>query len=355
MMRRTRTLLLLLLLLVLGAACSRAAETTARTQDPLAAEIERWSAFLQSEDASGKAWAEVKPASQPELARAQEDLRDGRRLLALLRLSNVRESLATTAYLSQRPAGQRKDMAGLEAEWKRMGGELRDHLGAPSSSALQGVRPAAARALGETALLQVRGYYEASLDYGRNTEPGSGLYYLGNAQAQRELVDFLRTLSAPSPRPAPALRSLRPELNALEADLLAAYRPPVSIDRHGEFIVASSTLKEARELDAAGLHYGALLRYLQAALRVAPLRQPSPRLADSKQDWQARLAAGDVDHSIGRLFLEIAQDDPDNATTAATITADVLPRYFAALEHARPEAPGPEPRATVTLVRWPYT
>lgn len=324
-------------------------------QDPLAAEIERWSAFLQSEEASGKAWAEIKPASQPELARAQEDLRNGRRLLALLRLSNARESLATTAYLSRRPAEQRKDMAGLEAEWKRMGGELQDQLDAPSPSALGGVRPAAARALGETALLQIRGYYEASLDYGRNTTPGQGLYYLGNAQAQRELVDFLRTLSEPAPGPAPALRSLRPELDALESDLLAAYRPPVSIDRHGEFIVASSTLKEARELDAAGLHYGALLRYLQASLRVAPLRQPSPMLADSKEDWQARLAAGGVDHSIGRLFLEISQDNPDNAPIIPIITADVLPRYLAALEPARPEAPRPEPRATVTLVRWPYT
>ncbi len=354
MMRGTRILLLSLLLMTLGAACS----PTAKAQDPLAAEIERWSAFLQSKDAAGKAWAEVKPASQPELARAQEDLKDGRRLLALLRLSNVRESLATTAYLSRRPVGQRKDMAGLEAEWTRMGGELRRDLGgldAPSPAALDGVRPAAARALGETALLQVRGYYEASLEYGRNTMPGQGLYYLGNAQAQRELVDFLRTLPEPSSSRAvspPSLRSLRPELDALEADLLAAYRPPSSIDRHGEFIVASSTLKEARELDAAGLRYGAMLRYLQAARRIAPLRQPSPRLADSKQDWQARLAAGDVDHSIGRLFLEISQDSSEDAPT---LTEDVLPRYLAALEPARPEPPRPEPRATVTLVRWPYT
>ena len=354
MMRRSRTVLLTLLL-TLGAACSRAAETT--PQDPLAAEIERWSAFLQSEAAAGKAWAEVKPAAQPELDRARQSLKDGRRLLALLRLSNVRESLATTAYLSRRPAGQGKDMVLFEAEWKRMGDELRDRLGAPSVSpsvsALDGMRPAAARALGETALLQIRGYYEASLDYGRNTMPGAGLYYLGNAQAQRELVELLRTLSeTSSPGSAPPLRSLRPELDALEADLLAAYRPPASIDRHGELIVASSTLKEARELDAAGLHYGALLRYLQAALRVAPLRQPSPMLADSKQDWQARLAVDGVDHSIGRLFLEIAQDNPDNAPI---ISADVIPRYLAALQPARSEPPGPDPRVTVTLVRWPYT
>lgn len=350
-MRRTRFLPLIFLLLALGTACGRAAETPARAGDPLAAEIGRWSAFLESEAASGGAWTEVKPAARAELDRARQSLKDGRRLLALLRLANARESLATIAYLSGRPR-QARDMAGLEAEWARMGGELRDQLGAPAAGALDEVRPAVARALAEMALLQVRGYYEASLDYGRNTEPGSGLYYLGNAQAQRELVDFLRTLSEPATGKAPALRSLRPELEALEADLLAAYRPPVSIDRHGEFIAASSTLKEARELDAAGLHHGALLRYLQAALRVMPLRQPAPMLADPGVDWEARLAAGGVDHSIGRLFLEMSREDADNAPI---VTADLLPRYFAALQPASPQPARPDPRVTVTLVRWPYT
>lgn len=342
-MMRTRIALLVFLLVALGTACGQAAET----RDPLASEIDRWSAFLQSEAAAGKAWTDVKAAALPGLDRARQSLNDGRRLLALVRLSDVWESLATTAYLSGRPAALRNDLAGFEAEWTRMGGELRGQIAVPS---LDGVRPALARALGETALLQVRGYYEASLDYGRNTTPAAGLYYLGNAQAQRELVDFLRTLSEPSLGNPPALRSLRPELDALEAELLAAYRPPASIARHGEFIVTSSMLKEARELDAAGLYHGALLRYLQTALRIAPLRQTAP--AASTQDWEARLSAGGVDHSLGRLFLELSQDNP---ARAQVITGDVLPRYFAALEPARPATPGPEPRVTVTLVRWPYT
>src|SRR5262249_29785164 len=37
------------------------------------------------------------------------------------------------------------------------------------------------------------------------------------------------------------------------------------------------------------------------------------------------------------------------------VATDVLPRYFAALEPARPAPRLPAPRATVTLVRWPYT
>jgi hypothetical protein len=40
---------------------------------------------------------------------------------------------------------------------------------------------------------------------------------------------------------------------------------------------------------------------------------------------------------------------------ASTILVNVLPRYFAALEASGPEPPKIAPRATVTLVRWPYT
>src|SRR6202035_5658668 len=262
-----------------------------------------------------------------------------------------------------RPAERRSEPA-FEAEWARMGGVLRADLGAPSAAAFDGVRPAAARALGEAALPQVRAYYQASLDYGKSTEPASGLYYLGLAQAERELAAFCRTLSAPSSLPPPPVRDLHAELDALEGELLAAYRPPASIARHGEFIGASSTLKEARELDAAGLRYGALLRYLQAAQRVAALRPPSPTpldlaagaLARRLRELDARLAASGVDDSLGRLFLETAEAEAAaSPSAAAEIAGDVLPRYFAALAPARPEPPKPAPRVTVTLVRWPYT
>jgi len=71
---------------------------------------------------------------------------------------------------------------------------------------------------------------------------------LGVAQAQREFAAFCRTLSSPSSRRAPAVRALRAEIDSLEAEILAAYRPPASIEKYGEFIAASAALKEAREL-----------------------------------------------------------------------------------------------------------
>lgn len=300
--------------------------------DPLASEIERWSASLKSRPANDK----LRQQNEPALARAQEALTQGRRLLAVQRLLEAKENLAIAHYMGQRPAEQRKDMAAFEAEWKRMGDAL---LASPPGT--KDLRPAAVRALAEAALPQVRAYYDASLEYGRNTMPEQGLFYLGAAQAQRENVELLREISAPASRREPPVRSPRPELDALEAEMLAVYRPPVSIDRHREFIVASSTLKEARELDGAGLHYGALLRYLQASLQFEPLRGSAPPPGDLAA-LEKRISEGDVDHSLGQLFLESGQ-------------GQVLPRYFAALEPARPQEPGPAPKVTVTLVRWPYT
>ena len=52
----------------------------------------------------------------------------------------------------------------------------------------------------------------------------------------------------------------------------------------------------------------------------------------------------------------IAASTPAPApANAPAIVSDLLPRYLAALEPAKPAAARPEPRVTDTLVRWPYT
>jgi hypothetical protein len=350
-MRTSRTLILTFLVLMALplVACDRLTVDLQR-EDPLATEIQRWSAFIEKRPPQDQLRQKVEPV----LTRADESLREGKRLLALQRLVAAKEDLAVTSYMRARPTEQRNELAAFEAEWARMGGALRKDF--PAS--LEDLHPAAVRALGEAAFPQVRAYYDVSLEQGRNTTPGEGLYYLGSAQAQREIVDLLRTVSTSSSRREPPVRPLGPEIEALEGEMLAVYRPPVSIDRHGELITASATLKEARELDEAGLRYGALLRYLQAALQFAPLRGPSPPLeAGALSRLEARLSAGEVDHSIGQLLLESAQANvaAGSPATAAILAGDVLPRYFAALEPARPREPGPAPKVTVTLVRWPYT
>jgi hypothetical protein len=350
------------------AGCRPSAAADRLAADPVAADIERWSALLRNHPASDQGWARIEQSAQPGLEGAREALRHGRRLLALSRLASVRVDVGAATYVLERSPEQRRTAAGFEAEWTRMAGPLGDDLGSPSPAALAGVRPAAARAMGEAALPQVRAYYQASLAYGRSTTPQNGYYYLGTAQALRQLVGFCRTLAEDFPRrPEPRLRALDAELDALGAEVLAAYRPPAALDRHGDFIGAGSLLEEARELNAAGLRYGALLRYLQAALAVAPLRPAPPPpdagvIAGRLRELDARLSAGELDHSIGRLFLEMAQAHlagaapHASAATAAAILDDVVPRYFAALAPARPApAAAPAAEVTVTLVRWPYT
>ena len=353
MMRGTRRIVAhgsLLAVLLASVSCG-GADAPPRDQDPLAAEAERSAELLK------KSPAQIRQINEPILQRAEEDLRQGRRELALQRLANLQGNIAALTYRNGITVAQRKDMARLDAEWARMGSVFGDDLGKASSDAFDGV-PAVARAMGEAARAQVRGYYQASLDYGHNTMADQGFYYLGSAEGQRAIAAFCRSAATPSTLKAPTLRSIHSEIRGLEDDMVAVYRPPLSIDRHGEFIVASSTLKEARELDAAGLRHGALLRYLQAAQLFAPLRQPPvPALAADAltaklQEHADRLSAGSIDHSIGRLFLETAQAEP---ATASIIAADVLPRYFAALEPAPPEPPQMASQVTVTLVRWPYT
>src|SRR5262249_7856852 len=134
------------------------------------------------------------------------------------------------------------------------------------------------------------------------------------AFAERDFIAFCRSLSERSGLKPPPARPLGPELDALEAEFLAAYRPPASVDRHSEFNGASATLKEARQLDAAGLRYGALVRYLQALLRFAPLRPESPapaagELSRKLEAFAERLSEAGADHTIGQIFLDAARTD----------------------------------------------
>jgi hypothetical protein len=350
---------------LLGITLASSGSGALEASDPLAVELARWGALVRDTLAEGEIWTEVKEGAGPALARSEQALHEGRRLLALHRLAAVQADLGAALFLLGRPAEERQQAAAFEREWQRVGIELGAATLASSAAAFEAIRPAAVRAIGEAALPQVGAYYDASLDYGRNTQPESGLFYIGAALAQRQFADFCRTLSIPMSLVPPPLRGLGAELDTLEGELVGAYRPPASIDRHPAFILASAAIKQARELDAAGLRYGALYRYLDAVQRVAQARAvaTSPDLhavASRLQDWQERLGEGAVDHSLGRLFLEVAQANLDGAVgsdpmVAAAIAADVLARYFVALEPAAPQPFAPQADVTVTLVRWPYT
>ena len=349
--------------------CVVISTATVRTDtDRLAEEIEKWSSVLAGDTRTDPLWLDAKKSGETSLAQARDELRSGRRLAALELLARAQQSLGAGLYVSGRSEAEHKELRAFEAEWKRVGTVLQDVV-TPNGGAIgmvASVRPALVRALAELSLTQAHVFYEASLEYGQNTEPQFGLYYLGAAQAQRAFINVARSLTTESRGREPRLRSLRPEIDALQGDLLKAYRPPASIDRHSDFIVISAALKEAREQDAAGHRSAALLRYLQAAQRVSMLVSSAtadPGLVKTRLDEGAkRLAAANIDHTIGQLFVErarsaLASDTPkgNGETMARAVALDVLPRYFAALEPSRLTTPAGEPRVTVTLVRWPFT
>jgi hypothetical protein len=339
---------------------------SATPPDPLRADLERWAALLATTQSDDPLWKDIQASSGPELERARLALEANRRLLALQRLGSARGYLEAWSYLSSLTAAQRKDEAVLESEWKRVGKELAADLAPVRAEDFANLRPAALRGMAEAAAMQLRAYYEASLLYGRADGPESGLIYLGLARAQRDLVALYRTASsaAGGSRSVPALV---PRIDDLQGEVLAAYRPPASLEKHSDFIGVSSALKEARELETAGLRDGALLRYLQAAQRFAMLRLGSaPAPADERSGLARRLGeetarpARGGDDSYRQLFLEAAAADlaspasGERPLRAAAVLDDVLPRYAAALQPA--SAPAPVKAAlAVTLVRWPYT
>lgn len=329
-----------------------AATGSSALPDPVAAAIARFTSVIEQSGSRGEIWKDAAGAVRPLLAAAAAASASGRRLLAIERLSRAWPEIEAAEFTASHSKAELSDIHFVETEWRK-NAALRDVTVPP-------IEPAVLRGLAEAALLESRGYYDASLDYGRNTAPQAALYYVGEAKGLQAFAKFAQSLSRRDARKAPPLRSLAGELEALQHELLTMYRPPASIERHPEFIRASSTLKEARELDAAGLRYGALVRYLQAALyggRFASLQSDDAiraRLAEAK----SRLAKSATDDSVARLFIETAEADlesPDRHLVANAVASSALPRYFEAIAPSAATRATPKPLATVTLVRWPYT
>lgn len=357
------------LILVLLPALAMTAPSVSKGEDtagdPLEADLTRWTTYVTNHPETTETWAQVKIVSEPALERAVSAYRQGHRYLALSRLMAVYPNLGASAFMDGFTEEALQDTTAFHEAWQRHATILREDLQPLHPGRFDGIRPAVARAVAEVALPQVREYYIASADFERATDPTSGYFYLGYALAQRDLAAFCRTWTDTQGK-TPALRGLQTELDALEDEVLRAYRPPASIDRHTEFILAGSFLKEARELTAAGLYHGALLRYLQAALRFDPVREDTgphttKELRERLEMLRPRLLAAGEDHTIGRIFLELAESEldaspPDSASAfAVAAVTDVLPRYFAALGPPPSRPDRPSPRVTVTLVRWPYT
>src|SRR5262249_26583219 len=152
---------------------------------------------------------------------------------------SIRLNLAAQKYEVNQSVELHTQMASLEAEWRKIGIQLSPIL-------VSGQRPdwskapAVARAAGESSFLEIKPYYDSSLEYGKSTSPDSGLFYIGSALAQKQFAELCATIRDSQNTGKFAAPNLAAEMDAYEDELLAAYKPPQSIDSHPMFIRTSA-------------------------------------------------------------------------------------------------------------------
>ena len=323
--------------------------------DPLADDISRWKQFLETNKSSSEDWKSIKEGSLPLIEKASKAVAEGKRNAAVHYLAAVRGNLAGSRYVQDHNVTAETKLTTLEEDWKTAARALE----APAKPDLEGL-PASMRAVAEASYSEIKVYYDSSLEYARATMPEYGYFYLGLAQGQLQFVDVLSTVKQDSSVDAPSFPGLAQQMDQLEDELLAAYKPPASIDQHPIFIRTSALIKQARELESAGLKFGALYRLLQARQFLCKVTDPSltvtpEQINANAQQAEEQLKKSQSDQSIARIFLERAMVEPDDAQTAAAIFQKVLPLYHAALQPSKTAKKAVPPVATVTFVRWPYT
>lgn len=313
-------------------------------------------------------WKQLKTNVENGLATIEKDVAAGRLLVALRGLANIRFHLLAAVYSSEHAEAQ-ADLAAFEREWRRMDGELLPAERRQRELAWDNA-PAAARALAESSLGTTRPLYEGSREYAAATAPLYGLFYLGQAQGALDYAQFVRKLRFPEMYAPFAARSIAVEIDRLEQQVEKAYQPPLSIERHRDFIVLNAWIKRAGELDQGKLYYGAMHAYLEAVrslgemLVAAPTGDDLARLKQTAEEFEKQASQPGTDHSIARMFVELAQREIGRAQageaasglSARAILEHSLPAYFAALGRgADTTTTTAKAELTVTLVRWPFT
>jgi hypothetical protein len=164
------------------------------------------------------------------------------------------------------------------------------------------------------------------------------------------------------------LRSLAPELEELEREVMQSYRRLGAADQDNTFVRINASLKVAQDLERERRFSAALLQYLEVfraleALNSMPAESLTPdALKSLGESFRTQLSGGKTDHSGGWLYWQMAQaalesGDANDLKQAAVILHHVAPRYFKYMASLK-ESPAPKIVArevTVTLARWPYT
>lgn len=333
-------------------------------------EIERLQKELKAKPIASSDLSELVPIIENALKDAATNLSAGHLYLSLERLGQAEDLLHGARMIDEKTELVKDSLPAFESEWNAA--DVRLTAFDREAHARNWSRaPVAIRALAESAQGRTHPLLEGGRGFANSTKPRDGLLYVGEAEGQAAFSSFLYALALPRTGTAFPLRSLLPELQALQEKANAAFQPPRSIEMHPRFIALNGTLKFARELDAARDYAGALYQYLEATRHYGMLEAAAPDAA-KQAELRSRLAeelkklpASRRDDSIAQIFVERASgwlNKPDGAATAPdewksvqVMLEQVLPAYSATLKPPPPLQQRAARSATLTLVRWPYT
>ena len=304
------------------------------------------------------------------VSRAKGEIESGRIFAALYRLQSPFSESEMRSYLASKSAISR--LPQFETEWARAGKEIsREDAGLDESRIAK--LPAAARALVEVNRAEGRVFYKSALLYGRETEAGNGLAYVGLAKGNLDFAAWVSSLAFEPAGPS-AARSPKSEIGELEQRVLQAYDRPGKPIPPGQFENINSKLKAAGELDRDGKFDGAVSQYLDAEFYfdlVSSEGRPAENLEAlrrASREALGRMEGSATDQSLGRMIWELAEGNlaperdgsvpPEKLARAEVQLERVLPRYFGLGEKAAAQRPAPDSgpaKVRITLVRWPYT
>ena len=301
---------------------------------PIAAEVVRLKGIL----ASLKLPAADNEFYSGQFSRIERAAQSGHVFLSLFLLHQPEATLPAFEYQKARADVEKVGLEALEQEWRRLGGELGDKERRLTAAPARRL-PIAAQGVIERSLTQVQPHYQSGRLYGQQTTVADGLFYLGRAKAQLDFALFCHGLDLAAPGAAPRLRSLAPELEELESEVLQAYRRHGAADQQNTFIRINASLKMAQDLERERRFSGALLQYLEvcraleAAGSVSSESLAPDTLKSQSEAFRARLTAGRTDNSVGWLYWQMAQaaiesGDANDQKQAAVILNHVAPRYF---------------------------
>ena len=334
------------------------------------AEIERMQESLKNKPISNPDLPNANSIIGNALSDSSAALAAGRVYLSLEKLAQAEDFLQGVRSVDEKAQAVKDSLPAFESEWEKASLQLT----ALDKSARQrdwSHAPAGVRAISEAAQGRTMPLLEGGRGFASATKPRDGLFYMGEAQGEAAFATFVSRLNLQRKATGIPLRSVLPELVALQEKTNAAFQPPRSIDMHPRFIALNSTIKFARELDSSRSYAGALYQYLEAVRHYGML---NPVVPDAAKQTALRSAVTDElkkadaarrDDSIARIFLERAYEwltktddaapSDDEWRAVRTIVEEVLPAYEAALKPAAPVQQHAGRTATLTLVRWPYT